>query len=87
MEAQDVMDALDDGLAVVSEWDGASVEDKLNAAGLNPDAVKLAIEERFEAFRESPDYRLILAMPGGIELFAAAFAEGLLAGSILERRS
>jgi hypothetical protein len=83
VDTQDVMSALGDGLAVVSEWDGATVEDKLRANGFDPDAVKGAIEERYAAFAESSDYGPILSVPGATELFAAAYAEGLLAGKRL----
>lgn len=86
MDAHVLFDALDDGLAVVSEWDGGTIEEKLQAAGLDPDAVKTVIEERFEAFRASPDYNLNFDDPAVVQLFAAGVAEGLLAGTMFERQ-
>jgi hypothetical protein len=81
VEAHELQRALDDGLAVVSEWD--SVEDRLRAAGLDPEAVQEVIGARFEAHVEHPDWREFFALPGAVECFCAGFAEGLLAGKML----
>lgn len=87
--AHDLFAALDDGLAVVSEWDGGTIEEKLRAVGLDPADVRRLLEERWEAFAESGDYRRIFSDPDlhdvAVALFAAAMAEGLLAGTTLER--
>lgn len=83
MEAHELHRALDDGLAVVSEWD--SVNERLRAAGLDPEAVQEVIEARFAAHVEHADWREFFLLPGAVELFCAGFAEGLLAGTMMER--
>lgn len=87
MESHDVDDALRDGLAVVSEWDGGTLDEKLRAAGLDPDDVRTVVEERFAEYLLDPEWSPRLQSPEAVETWAAAFAEGLLAGSQLERRS
>jgi hypothetical protein len=86
VESMDLDRALDDALAVVHEWDGGTLEEKLAAFGFDTDDVRRVAEERFVSHRESPDYSLDFEDPDVVALFAAAFAEGLMGGAMFERQ-
>lgn len=82
----DLSRALDDGLAVMREWDGGTLDERLGAMGLDVGDVQAVIEERFQALRESGDYDLDFEDPSVVALFAAAFGEGLIGGTMFERQ-
>lgn len=72
--ADQLFDALDDALARIHEWDGGSVTDKLAAFGLDAEAVRQLLEQRWLAHGKTFE---------GAEahlLFVQGFVEGLVTG-------
>lgn len=71
--ASRLLEALDDGLAIAHEFDGASVSQRLAHVGLDAEDVRVALEARWEIYCDAhPD-----ADPN---TFVRGWTEGLLAG-------
>lgn len=76
-------DALDDALAVVHEFDGGSIEQKLEALGISASDVRDVLEQRIEAYAprfehaDEDDSEQVALIQG--------FVEGLLAMGQLKR--
>lgn len=79
----ELLEALDDACAVAHEFDGAGIDEKLAAFGLNGDDVREVLAERWEEYRRfhigeaDRDHRL----------FIQGFVEGLITGKKLADRS
>lgn len=71
--ASRLLEALDDGLAVAHEFDGASVTLRLGHLGLDAADVQVALEARWEIYADAhPEAQ--------VEDFVRGWTEGLLAG-------
>lgn len=68
--------ALDDALTLASEFQGASLEMKLAAFGLDSEDVRRLLQDRAET-----------VAPTDRAAFAQGFGEGLIAGVALSRRA
>lgn len=71
--ASRILEALDDGLAVAHEWDGASISVRLEKVGLDAEDVRVALEARWEIYASDEPEK----SPAD---FVRGFTEGLLAG-------
>lgn len=75
--ASRLLEALDDGLAVAHEWDGAAITTRLAAVGLDAEDVRVALEARWEIYAESSESTL---SENEMVAFVRGWTEGLLAG-------
>lgn len=71
--ASRLLEALDDGLAVAHEFDGASVSVKLAHLGLDAADVQVALEARWEIYADAHPQ-------AQVQDFVRGWTEGLLAG-------
>lgn len=71
--ASRILEALDDGLAIAHEFDGASITERLAVVGLDAEDVRVALEARWEIYSAEE--------PGKDPAdFVRGWTEGLLAG-------
>lgn len=77
--AADVWSALADAIAIAHEFDGAPMEDKLIAFGLDPAVVRDVVTARWEQARAAGRTDPIA--------FAQGFAEGIVSGAVLAARA
>lgn len=78
---EELFAAFSDALARVHEWDGADVEWKLGAFGLDADSVRLLLEDRWAVYRQQDH-----AGEQRHTRFVQGFAEGLITGLQLAQR-
>lgn len=72
--------ALNDALAVTREWDDGDIEAKLAAHGLDAEAVRRLLADRWQAHAEA------LTPRASFEGFAPVFLEGLITGLMVGRQ-
>lgn len=77
----DLFEALDYACAIAQEWDGeeGKVRAQLEALGLDPDAVRELLHDRWEKYEHLFD----ASQPHLI--FVQGFTEGLMTGAVLRR--
>lgn len=80
MAAGDVLASFDDAVAVLQEFDGAPIDEKLAVFGVDASEMREVLEQRWEVYRHGYD-------PEQPHLvFVQALVEGLLAGLFLKVR-
>jgi hypothetical protein len=75
----DLFDAFNDALARIHEFDGGGVDAKLAAFGLDAEAVRQLLEDRWLAHGKDLDGE------AGHRLFVQGFVEGLVTGMQLRQ--
>lgn len=80
--AEQMLGALDDAIAIGHEFDGAGIDEKLAPFGLNADAVRAVVQARWDSANANAD----LSDEEVYKVFVRAFTEGLLLGTMLGRR-
>lgn len=78
----ELFEALDYACAIAQEWDGkkpGKINAQLEALGLDPDAVRELVQERWEK------YEPLFDADAPHLLFVQGFTEGLMTGAVLRR--